>query len=295
MEFYVRADVPILINALERLSHRGALALRKWKPVRLLKDESTFCEAVLVTVGEETIMQRRIMLTLMFLLLPTIELAIAHDAWIEKIDSNLVVFYGHGAKHETYDLENVREAHGFDRKGQAVAVEIVKQGDRAVLVPKGAPSVVTMFYDGGYYVRTPDGGKKMTRREAEGKFQILESLRSQKCSKAFLAPTDSWGDNLNLRLEIVPEKDPFKIRPGEAFPLRVLLGGRPLEGAAIKLGNSGHPDPKSLPKSDKEGRASILIPESGFQLIVASFKAPLKDDPDAEILSLSSSLSFEVK
>lgn len=240
-------------------------------------------------------MSKRILFAAFFLLLAQAQLVLAHDAWIEKQDGEFVVIYGHGGKHETYDPAAVKEAQAFDAKGEAVAVEIVKHKDKASLAPKGTPSIIAMFYDGGYYVRTTEGGKKMTKREAKGKFEILEGLISQKCSKAFLAPSTAWQKPLALRLEIVPEKDPFSVKAGDALPVKVLLDGKPLEGVTVKSGDIGHSDPKDLPKSDKDGKVSVVIAKPGFQVLVTSHKTPIKDDPDADVISLSSSLTYEAK
>lgn len=230
-----------------------------------------------------------------FLLVPAIQLVFAHDAWIEKQDGELVVVYGHGAKHEAYDPENVKAVQGFDDQGKPVAVDIVRHKDKVALAPKGTPAIVTMFYDGGYYVRTTEGGKRMTKREAKGKFEILEGLISQKCSKAFLASTEAYPQALGLRLEIVPEKDPFSVQPGETLPVKVLLAGKPLEGVAVKSSDMGHSNPEGLPRSDKNGNVSVVIAKPGFQLLVTSHKTPIKDDPDADVISLSSSLTFEAR
>jgi nickel transport protein len=233
--------------------------------------------------------------TAIFMLLLATQPVLAHDAWIERQDGQLVVIYGHGANREAYDPASVKEAQGFDAKGDAAPVEILRDKDKVTLAPKGTPALVTVFYDGGYYVRTPEGGKKMTKREAEGKFQILEALRSQKCAKAFLRPSEAWSKSVGLRFEIVPEKDPLSLRPGDALPLQVLLDAKPVEGVALKIGTAGHPDPKGLPKSDKDGKVSLVIPEAGFQVIAAAIKVPRQGDPDADVLSLGSSLTFEVK
>jgi nickel transport protein len=243
--------------------------------------------------GED--MFRVIMCSLLFVLFLSIQPVIAHDAWIEKQDGRLAVLYGHCGKHEPYDSTNVKEARGFDENGKPLAVEIRHDKDGALLAPQGTPSLVTMFYDGGYYVRTPDGGKKMTRRNAEGKFPVLEALRSQKCAKAFLAPGQAWSAIVGLPFEIVPEKDPFSLKPGDVLPMRILLDAKPIEGVTFKIGTAGHPDPKSLPKSDKDGKVSLVIPDAGLQVIAAAIKVPRKDDPDADVLSLCSSLSFEVR
>lgn len=257
-------------------------------------NERPVCNIVSICVTEEEIMFKRIIFSIL-LLFPATPIVLAHDTWIEKRHGELVVIYGHGQDHEAYDPANVKESKGFGPKGQAVAVKIVKRKENASLSPQGDPSIVTTLYDGGYRVRTTDGVKKMTKREVKGKFEILEALKIQKHCKAILAPSDSWSKPLGLRFEIVPQKDPFLIKPGDALPIKVALDGKPLEGIVIRSGDGGHSEANSLPRSDKDGMANIIIEKRGFQLINAACKIPLKDDPDADILFLSTSLTFETK
>jgi hypothetical protein len=48
-------------------------------------------------------------------------------------------------------------------------------------------------------------------------------------------------------------------------------------------------------KTDKNGTAEVKIEKSGFQIITAGIKIPLKDNPNADVLSLSANITFEVK
>lgn len=221
--------------------------------------------------------------------------AFSHDTWLEPKENGLIVAYGHGDKRDAYDPEKVKEAKAFDCKGEAFPVEIGRQKEAALLSSKEKPTTVTVLFDGGYGVKTTDGWKKITKREAAGKFTIVEALKSRKYAKALLTPCEAFSKPVGLVFEIVPEKDPFAIKPGEQLPITVLLDGKPVEGAVIRAGEAGHSESKDTLKSDKDGKASVLIEKPGPQLIFASHKAPLKDDPDADILSLGASLTFEAK
>jgi hypothetical protein len=54
-------------------------------------------------------------------------------------------------------------------------------------------------------------------------------------------------------------------------------------------------DKKDLLKTDKEGLANVTVEKAGLQLIKASHTVAAKDDPDADVLSLASTMTFEVK
>jgi len=228
---------------------------------------------------------------IVLLLLSATPFTSAHDAWFIPKDGGLIMVYGHGEKLEQYDPEKVKDVKALDCDGHAVQVEVSKQKESASVASKAKPAVITACFEGGYGVKTSDGWKKMTKREAQGKHSVVEALKSRKFCKALLTPCESFSKPLGQMLEIVPEKNPFAVKPGEALPVKVLLDGKPLEGAVVTTGDSK--DAKV--ETDKAGKASVVIAKPGLQLIVGSYKAPLKDDPDADVLALSSSLTFAAK
>jgi nickel transport protein len=245
--------------------------------------------ATVVVKGGE--MLSKVIFTVLFLFSAS-QFALAHDAWIAERDGALIVLYGHGHKLDPYDPASVKDAKGFGAKGESVAVEVLSAKDKASLAPKGTPAIVVALFDGGYGVKTADGWKKTTKREAKGKYDVVEALRSEKYTKAFLAPSEAWSKTVGHRLEIVPQKDPMTIRPGETLPIKVLLDGKPHEGVEVTA-ISGHDSDKKDPiKTDRQGMAKVPIGQSGPQMVKAGCKTPIKNDPDADVLYLSSTITF---
>jgi nickel transport protein len=239
-------------------------------------------------------MQKKMAFVLV-LLLSAVQYVLAHDVWIANRGDKLVVVYGHGGKFEPYDPQKVKDAKAFGCGAKAVAVEVGRQEDGVTIDSKEQPATVTAFFDSGCWVQTTDGWKNLGKRDAQGKFSVVEAQKSRKYAKALLTPCDGFSKPMGLAFEIVPEIDPFAVKTGERIPLKVLLDGKPVEGAVITTGDAGHSRSADLPRSDKEGKASATITKPGFQLIVASFKTPITGDPDADVLSLSTALTFEVR
>ncbi len=233
------------------------------------------------------------------LLLPAAQLVLAWDAWIEKQDGQLVVQYGRGARHISFDPQKVKDAKGFDSKGSAVQVGIVKHKERVSLVPKGNAAIVTVSFDNGYWVHITDAKrwKNIPKREAAKQSTVLDSSKVQQYAKAILAPYASFAKPLGLYLEIVPEKDPLAMKAGDVLPVKVLLEGKVLEGAKVWLWLSDVAPSDSMTeiKTDKDGNANVVISKPGPQVIAAHYKTTLKGDPDADMLSLATSLAFETK
>jgi nickel transport protein len=236
-------------------------------------------------------MFRRICFTILILSLPVTPIVFGHDAWIEKRNGEWVVLYGHGDNHEGYDPAEVKECKGLDAKGEAVVVEIVRGADKASLVPKGDPAVLTMFYETGHKVRTTDGWKKGTKRSFAGKTEVLDSLKIERFCKSFFAPSDVWSKPVGHRLEIVPLKDPLTVRPGDTLPIKALIEGKPLEGAVVAASEK-KADKKDPVKTDKEGVAKVSIERPGMQIIRIGHKIPFQNDPDADALYLSAVITF---
>ena len=73
---------------------------------------------------------------------------------------------------------------------------------------------------------------------------------------------------VGLSLEIVPERDPYLLAPAQPLPVRVLYGGKPLEGALVKLTNLEFDQrPVETHLTDAAGRASFRVPHVGTWLV----------------------------
>jgi len=236
-------------------------------------------------------MYKRILLSV-FLILVVGYTALAHDTWIEKKDGQILVLRGHNGETEAYDPSLVKEARALDAKGQAVETAITKNKENATLAAKSEPVVVAALYDSGYWLKTTEGWKKTTKREAKGKYNIVEALMSKQYCKNVLAPCAESTKPLGQRFEVVPQKDPTAVKVGEKLPIKVVLDGKPVEGAIILTGGGHGSESKEPLKTDKDGMAQAPIAKAGMQMVKAEHKVPLKDDPDADVLHLASTVTF---
>lgn len=76
----------------------------------------------------------------------------------------------------------------------------------------------------------------------------------------------SWGEALGLGLEIVPERDPTALKEGEALPVRVWRGGKPLPDFALTYVSAGETR-EHIAITDAEGRASARLDQRGVWLV----------------------------
>lgn len=231
---------------------------------------------------------RQVLIALIAMYFLMFSTAFAHDAWIEKKGDEFVVLYGHGDKIDPYDLKKIKEVKAFDTARKEISVEVKAKGDGAVVVPKGNAALITLYFDNGFWSKTPDGWKNKPKKEQP---DAVESSHSVKYSKALTAWSDKLSKPLGMKMEIVPLKNPLSLKAGDILPIKVFFDGKSMEGASVDIGGYHKEDMKT----DKNGMAEVKIQKAGSQIIAAGIKIPLKDNPDADILSISTNITFEVK
>ena len=98
---------------------------------------------------------------------------------------------------------------------------------------------------------------------------------------------------LGLTLEIVPERDPYALKPDETLPVRIYYDGRPLAGALVKLTNLDFDArPLRTAVTDARGRATFKLPFRGLWQLNGIWTKAIAGNPDAHFASTFSSLTF---
>jgi uncharacterized GH25 family protein len=109
-------------------------------------------------------------------------------------------------------------------------------------------------------------------RAKEGTLDRPARERYSKSPKALLGvgaggpgdPTRPVG----LPLEIVPLKDPFARRPGDALPVRVLFRGKPLPEANLGWDHPGDGEPPAgTVRTDAKGEALVPVARTGLMTV----------------------------
>lgn len=103
---------------------------------------------------------------------------------------------------------------------------------------------------------------------------------------------------LGHALEIVLEKNPAEIEPGEALPVQVLFQGKPLadaQVAAVYAGANlaGHKYPVAT-RTDAEGRAQLTLDRAGLWYARLIYMVPAVDDPEVDWRSFFATVTFSV-
>jgi uncharacterized GH25 family protein len=98
---------------------------------------------------------------------------------------------------------------------------------------------------------------------------------------------------IGMKLEIVPERNPYAMDRSRTLPVHVLFKGQRLAGATIKLTNlRADEKPVAVKVTDSKGAASFTIPRNGDWLLNVVWGEPLEGDPKADYDTVFSSLTF---
>jgi uncharacterized GH25 family protein len=104
--------------------------------------------------------------------------------------------------------------------------------------------------------------------------------------------TTGYDRVLGLTLELVPEKNPYALKPGDALPVRLVYEGKPLSGALVVALAYDDPGKKLAQRTDAGGRVTLRLPKEGAWLVKAVHMVPVAGDPSADWRSIWASLTF---
>jgi uncharacterized GH25 family protein len=98
---------------------------------------------------------------------------------------------------------------------------------------------------------------------------------------------------VGLELEIVAEANPYAVPRPADLPVRVLYAGQPLAGALVKLTDlKNDAAPFEVHLTDRDGRASFAMPNSGSWLLNVIWTKALPNSEETDFETVFSSLSF---
>lgn len=243
----------------------------------------------------------------------------AHDFWIAPGQFRV-------ARGETVAL-SLR--HGVEYEG-----EIARRDDffieKFVLMgPGGTESVpgqdrqelaghVTLAKDGIYQVAYR--GKRLPLRMEAAKFEAylkeeglehVSRLRAERqetdkgvfevysrCAKTLLKAGDGAREGhdriAGLRLEIVPETNPYLVAAGASLTFRVLFEGKPLEKGLVIARSRAEPKHTVAARTDAEGRVRLTLDRPGEWLVKCTHMIAAPKDINMDWESLWASITFEL-
>jgi len=130
-------------------------------------------------------------------------------------------------------------------------------------------------------------------RKARGEAEKAGKERYTMYAKTILVsgtPGDGYKTAVGLPLEIVPEKDPYRLKPGEPLPVRVLLRGTPAQNLEVKATTAAE-KPRVIGTTDAQGRITVPVSKGQWRLHTIHME---RASGDVDWESLWTTLTFEV-
>lgn len=140
----------------------------------------------------------------------------------------------------------------------------------------------------------------LAARKAAGKTNSPGRERYSRRAKALIQVGQASAANqafatrpIGLKLEIVPDRNPYALGANRMLPVHVLYNGRRLPNATVKLTNLGADErPVAIAVTDQRGQARFRVPTTGAWLLNVIWSEPVRNDPKVEFDTTFSSLTF---
>lgn len=237
--------------------------------------------------------------------------ATAHDFWIEpssfrpspgeRIAVRLRVGERLQGDPVPRNPERIERFAAVGPEGVAEVVGVAGSDPAGWAVPAG-PGLHWIVFDSNH-ARVELAGPKFDEYLAEEGLERIRGLRKagegpvreiySRCAKSLLRVGEGsagYDRALGLELELIPERDPYGLKPGEALPVRLLYRGEPLDGAlVVALSNDGRVSART-----SGGRVSLTLDRPGLWLVKAVHMVPAPEGSGAEWESLWASLTFDL-
>ena len=294
------------VSVCRRKSIRTARRLRRFRMALLLRArpgarmQSELRKSVVLSIA-----MRHVLIALVLALL-TLDAVGAHDFWIEPSTFTpapgeivkLTLRVGEHLEGDTVP-RNDAKIERFEAVGAGDPLRVVGMdgADPAGLIrPVESGGTIVVYRSLRSQVEL-DATKFAAYLELEGLPSVKVGPEAfSRCAKALIA-VDGKGSPqftkpVGLKLEIVPESDPYTLAAGAPLPVRVLFDGKPLRNVMVMALDSASAQEPQRIRTNAEGRARVNLPRSGMWLIKAVHMIPAPSDAQATWESFWASLTF---
>ncbi|NDV25689.1 DUF4198 domain-containing protein [Desulfovibrio sp. JC010] len=223
-------------------------------------------------------MMKRIILAMAFVLAFT-SVASAHDMWLEKKGRKAHLMYGHPGATDPYPISRITALTGINENGWKTALEPVYNKGEAYAWLDDVYTMLTVEFDNKYWYHTEEGGWQNFELPRQVCGKIIDEGRSYKLSKTILSWTPGMDKPIGQRAEIVPLKDPTKLKEGDILPVMMYYEGKPMPAAGARISttsdrNIEHPELVNLKNSKP---INVKIGPAGRQVIIGKYENRLDD------------------
>jgi uncharacterized GH25 family protein len=258
---------------------------------------------------------KRSLLSALALTLHLAPLASAHDLWIEPSSFRPAV-----GQRVAVALRVGQNVSGDPMPRIPPLIDRFTLGDVPVLGRSGAdpagtavvakPGLQWIGYQSKAYPVTLEARKFEDYLKEEGLERVIAERKKKgqsaatgreqfyRCAKSLL---DVPGANakadvpLGYTLELVPHRNPYALKRGEALPLSLTFRGKPIAHVLVVAMRKGAPERAVRARTDAKGRVSLKLPDNGFWLIKAVHMEAAPPDAGVDWESWWASVTFDLQ
>lgn len=221
---------------------------------------------------------KKIVLALTFVL-AFASICSAHDMWLEKKGRKAYLMYGHPGSTDPYPISRITALTGISESNWKTSLEPVYNKGAAYAWLDDNYTMLTVDFDNKYWYNTEEGGWQNFERPRQVCGRIIDEGRSYKSSKTIIRWTESMTKPIGQRAEIVPLKDPTKLKEGDMLPVMMYFEGKPMPAAGARISitsdrNIEHPELVNLKNSKP---INIKIGPAGRQVIIGKYEDRLDE------------------
>jgi hypothetical protein len=242
--------------------------------------------------------------------------AAAHEFWLEPAEFTpkigqrvpIGIYIGQNFKGDSFPFlrEEFKRFVVIDARGEK-PVKGIAGDDPAVTMTFSRPGLVIFAHYSTpesltfetwekfeSYLQTEGLEHIAALHRAEGKPETGIKEIYSRCAKLLIDVARGAGEDrlTGMPLELVAERNPYRLGANEPLPVRLFHDGKPVAGVLITAFAKANPENKQRVRTDAEGRAAIALPVSGPWLLNAVFMQAASARENAHWTSLWASLTF---
>ena len=209
-------------------------------------------------------------------------------------------------------LERLRDANVISIEGSAHMTQLavgktttvgrarIPHRGNVILTVRTVPNTIEMepvhFTE---HLQAEGHGEALAWRKAHHQEKTPGRERYSKFAMALLlsgAPSDFFRHRVGFVIEIIPEANPYLLKPGDSLPVQVLYQGQPVAGVLVDTGCrwQGKTTAKPAGRTGADGRVLVPIASRGLWMLHAVLMER-REEGTADWESYWSSLTFEVR
>lgn len=209
--------------------------------------------------------------------------------------------------------ERLRNTRLMSRRGTAVFEQITAEAKRttalvtvkdqglAILVAQTVPNFIELdarkFRS---YLEHENLTAPLAWRNAHGEANKAGRERYSKYVKSLIlagSADDYYREHTGLTIEIIPEANPYSLKPGATLPVRVLFRGAPAADVAVESAwlVNGKAEMEVVGRTDASGRVNVPVKAIGPHRLHAIVMERCAEPAAADWESFWASLTFEIR